>query len=155
MKLLKRGQPSLARRPKREIPKDLWTKCESCGELIYNKALGENLRVCSKCDFHFSLSAHERLSITIDEGTFEEWDADLVAVDPLNFQGPKSTYKEKLAEWEQARTDSRAGLVAYAQIAALASVLGGLPVQVSIKPDAEAGMLPGLVNDLLAIEAGG
>ena len=97
MKLLRRRQPTLTRRPKRDIPKDLWTKCESCGQLIYNKALEESLKVCPKCDFHFPLTAHERLAITIDEGTFEEWERDLISVDPLRFQGPKA-YTEKLEE---------------------------------------------------------
>ena len=67
MKLFSRRHPSLARRSKREIPTDLWTKCESCGQLIYNKALEENLRVCPKCDFHFPLTATQRLQLTLDE----------------------------------------------------------------------------------------
>ena len=101
MKLLKRRQAASARRSKRDIPKDLWTKCESCGELSYNKAVEENLKVCPKCDFHFPLTAQERLAITIDEGTFEEWESDLVPVDPLKFQGPMA-YAQKLTEEQQA-----------------------------------------------------
>lgn len=97
MKLLRRRQPDAAGRSKRDIPADLWTKCGSCGELLYNKALEESLKVCHKCDFHFSLTAHERLAITLDEGTFEEWEADLVPIDPLHFQGPMA-YTEKLLE---------------------------------------------------------
>ena len=97
MKLFSRRHPSLTRRSKREIPTGLWTKCESCGQLIYNKALEENLRVCPKCDFHFPLTALQRLQLTLDEGTFEEWDADLAPVDPLNFAIPKP-YTEKISE---------------------------------------------------------
>jgi len=97
MKLFSRRQPSWSRKPKRDIPRDLWTKCESCGELLYNKALEESLKVCSKCEFHFPLTAHERLRLTIDEGTFEAWDEELQPVDPLGFFGPKS-YAEKLVE---------------------------------------------------------
>ena len=80
---------------KREIPSGLWTKCEECGEIIYNKALEENLKVCPKCQYHFSLSAPERIQQLLDPGTFKELDADLRSVDPLGFKGPK-TYKEKL-----------------------------------------------------------
>ena len=97
MKLFSRRQPTLTRRSRREIPAGLWTKCEGCGQLIYNKALDESLRVCSKCDFHFSLTAHQRLQLTLDAGTFEEWDADLTPVDPLQFSVPRP-YAEKVVE---------------------------------------------------------
>ncbi len=101
MKLFSKRHPSLARRSKRDIPAGLWTKCESCGQLIYNKALEENLRVCPKCDFHFSLTAAQRLQLTLDEGTFEEWDAELAPVDPLTFTIPRP-YAEKLVEAQRA-----------------------------------------------------
>ena len=78
-----------------EIPSDLWTRCEECKELIYNKKLDENMRVCPKCGFHFTLDANARVKATLDEGTFKEMDPDMVSLDPLSFEGPK-TYKEKL-----------------------------------------------------------
>ena len=101
MKLFSKRHPSLARRSKREIPAGLWTKCESCDQLIYNKALEENLRVCPKCDFHFPLTAAQRIQLTLDAGTFEEWDAELAPVDPLTFTIPRP-YAEKLVEAQRA-----------------------------------------------------
>jgi acetyl-CoA carboxylase carboxyl transferase subunit beta len=80
---------------KKDIPDGLWTKCEECGELIYNKKLEENFRVCHKCNFHFTLNALERIKLLIDEGTFSEADAGMEPLDPLVFEGPK-TYKEKI-----------------------------------------------------------
>lgn len=80
---------------KRDIPGDLWTKCEDCKELIYNKKLEENLRVCPRCNFHFTLSAPERARILLDEGSFKETDAGMESADPIGFEGPK-TYKDKL-----------------------------------------------------------
>ena len=80
---------------KRDIPDDLWTRCEECNDLIYNKKLDENLRVCPKCNYHFNLGARQRISLLIDEGTFKEMDADMESLDPLLFEGPK-TYKEKI-----------------------------------------------------------
>ena len=97
MKLFSRRQPTFARKPKREIPTGLWTKCESCSQLIYNKALEESLRVCPKCEFHFPLTAQQRVQLTIDEGTFEEWDAEVSPLDPLQFNVPKP-YAEKVGE---------------------------------------------------------
>jgi acetyl-CoA carboxylase carboxyl transferase subunit beta len=99
--LFSKRQSSLLRRSKRDIPAGLWTKCDSCGELIYNKALEENLRVCPKCDFHLPLTAAQRLELTLDANSFVEWDADLAPVDPLQFTVPKP-YVEKVAEEQQA-----------------------------------------------------
>lgn len=80
---------------KTEVPQDLWTRCEECKELIYNKKLDENMRVCPKCNFHFTLGAMERVRLLLDDGSFKELDAEMISLDPLLFQGPK-TYKEKL-----------------------------------------------------------
>ncbi|MBI3022000.1 MAG: acetyl-CoA carboxylase carboxyltransferase subunit beta [Candidatus Omnitrophica bacterium] len=101
MKLFSRREAAFSRKPKREIPAGLWTKCESCSQLLYNKALEENLHVCPKCDFHFPLSARSRIALTLDEGTFEEWDADLSPVDPLQFTVP-DPYAEKVQEAQRA-----------------------------------------------------
>ncbi len=100
MKLFSRHQSSPARRSKREIPAGLWTKCDSCSQLIYNKALEENLRVCPKCDFHFPLAASQRIQLTVDADSFEEWDADLRPLDPLQFSVPRP-YAEKVVEEQQ------------------------------------------------------
>ncbi len=97
MKLFNRRQPNVQGRSKRDIPTGLWTKCELCGQLLYNKALDENLRVCPKCEFHFPLTAHQRLHLMLDQGTFQEWDADLAPVDPLQFSVPRP-YSEKIVE---------------------------------------------------------
>ncbi len=82
---------------KREIPEGLWTKCQECGQPIYKKALEENLKVCPKCNFHFDLTAVERLEVTVDKDSFKEYDTELNSVDPLEFKGIKS-YKQKLGE---------------------------------------------------------
>ena len=87
---------------RRDIPEGLWTKCEECGEIIYNKTLEEDFKVCPKCDYHFTLSAPERIAQLIDDGTFKEMDRDVCPADPLHFKGPKS-YTAKLKE-DQAAT---------------------------------------------------
>jgi acetyl-CoA carboxylase carboxyl transferase subunit beta len=80
---------------KRDIPEGLWTRCEDCNELIYNKKLEESLRVCPKCNYHFTMDAVSRVKATLDNGTFHEMDTKMESGDPLAFAGPK-TYKEKL-----------------------------------------------------------
>ena len=98
------GKPkyTIVRIKKKEIPEGLWTKCEGCSEVLYNKTLEENLKVCPKCNHHFVLGARERINILLDKDTFKEYDPDMVSVDPLDFKGPK-TYKDKLSQ-DQAAT---------------------------------------------------
>ncbi|MCS5696310.1 acetyl-CoA carboxylase, carboxyltransferase subunit beta [Desulfofundulus thermocisternus] len=81
----------------RDIPDGLWVKCPRCHEIQYSGELAKQLKVCARCGYHFRLSARERLKITIDEGTFIEWDGDMEPVNP--FQNPE--YGEKLARAQQ------------------------------------------------------
>jgi acetyl-CoA carboxylase carboxyl transferase subunit beta len=92
------GKPkyTIVRLKKKEMPDGLWTKCQGCSEVLYNKTLEENLKVCPKCNYHFILTAPERLNMLLDQDTFKEFDKEMISDDPLNFKGPK-TYKEKLA----------------------------------------------------------
>lgn len=82
---------------KKDIPHGLWTKCPDCGEYIYNKALKENQKVCQKCDYHFTLTAQERISLFFDKGSVKEFATGIKPTDPLDFKGPKD-YKKKLQE---------------------------------------------------------
>ena len=63
--------------------------------MIFSKILAENLKVCSKCNYHFPLTCWERVDLIVDEDTFIERDRELASCNPLDFSGPK-TYTEKL-----------------------------------------------------------
>ncbi len=84
----------------REMPSGLWTKCPSCGEVIHNLALSENLQVCPKCDHHFNLGSRERIVSLLDPESFEEHDASMASVDPLGFKGV-TTYADRLQSYKQ------------------------------------------------------
>jgi acetyl-CoA carboxylase carboxyl transferase subunit beta len=77
-------------------PPDLWTKCPSCEEMLFNKQLDKVARVCPSCGHHFRLSADARLALLLDHGTFVERDAGLQSVDPLGFVDQK-TYPDRIA----------------------------------------------------------
>jgi acetyl-CoA carboxylase carboxyl transferase subunit beta len=84
-------------RPRRDAyPPDLWTKCPSCGEMLFNKQLDKVLRVCPSCGHHFRLSAEARIGMLLDHGTFAERDAGLESEDPLGFVDQKS-YPDRVA----------------------------------------------------------
>ena len=84
-------------RPRRDAyPPDLWTKCPSCGEMLFNKQLDKVLRVCPSCGHHFRLSAEARLDMLLDRDTFAERDAGLESEDPLGFVDQKA-YPDRIA----------------------------------------------------------
>ena len=70
-----------------------FTKCERCGQPIYEKDLLARFNVCPHCEFHYPLPAPERIRLLTDTGSFEERDRGMAAEDPLGFGG----YGERLA----------------------------------------------------------
>ncbi len=94
-----RSKESIDSDKPKEMPDGLWTKCPSCGEIIFKKQLEENLFTCPKCNHHFRIGVVEYISIILDEGSFEEVNANITSSDPLNFFDSKS-YVERI---EQAR----------------------------------------------------
>ncbi len=74
----------------------LWSKCESCGQITWRKALEDGLHVCPKCGHHYRIDAITRLKLLLDDGKYEEFDKDLVSSDPLEFVDSKP-YKQRLA----------------------------------------------------------
>ena len=87
---------------KRGVPEGLWIKCPGCSSSIYRKEAERQSNICPKCRFHLYVSAHDRLVQVLDEGTFENWDANILPTDPLSFSD-KKRYAERLLG-EQDRT---------------------------------------------------
>jgi acetyl-CoA carboxylase carboxyl transferase subunit beta len=67
------------------IPDGMWVKCPKCGRILYNKDLEENQKVCGNCNAHIRLTARERIELTLDKGSFVEFDADMKSHNPLDF----------------------------------------------------------------------
>lgn len=78
-----------------QMPEGLWTKCKNCEEIIYSKEIERNLNVCPKCDYHFRISARERISLIIDDGTFVETDPEMTSLDFLKFKDSKK-YSDRI-----------------------------------------------------------
>ncbi|MBV9405959.1 MAG: acetyl-CoA carboxylase carboxyltransferase subunit beta [Acidobacteriaceae bacterium] len=101
-----RQKPSLESEPPRDGEKNvrtegLWQKCESCGQIIWRKAVDENMQTCPKCGHHFRISAAERLNQLFDEGVYVTHDSSLHSSDPLHFVDSKP-YSQRLAEMRNA-----------------------------------------------------
>jgi acetyl-CoA carboxylase carboxyl transferase subunit beta len=64
---------------------NLVVKCTKCKEILIVREWEKNLKVCTRCNFHFKLTAYERIELLVDPESFVELDANIVSVDPLNF----------------------------------------------------------------------
>ncbi len=93
------GKPkyTIVKIKKKDIPGGICTKCGGCGQIIFNKQLKENMSICPKCDYHFTLGAKDRVALLVDDGTFKEFDAKMSPVDIIGFKGPK-TYVQKIQQ---------------------------------------------------------
>jgi acetyl-CoA carboxylase carboxyl transferase subunit beta len=77
------------------VPEGLMTKCQNCRETLYSKDLEKNHNVCPKCSHHFRISAVKRIELLLDEGSFVEFDGNMVSVDFLEFKDSKS-YQDRI-----------------------------------------------------------
>jgi len=100
--VLDRLRRTTAGRDPKKIPDGLWMKCDGCGKTIFKRLVEERQDTCPECNHHFRMPAGRRIASLIDEGTWQEWDANLVSGDPLGFVDGK-TYPERIAA-QQAKT---------------------------------------------------
>lgn len=75
-----------------QVPDGMFQKCSSCGSTLYEEDIRENWYCCPECGAHFRISPWMRISMVTDQESFEEWDADLIGENPLDFPD----YEEKL-----------------------------------------------------------
>lgn len=87
---LKRGAQK-----KRDIPVGVWTKCPTCGTMVFDETLKEQLSVCQNCDHHFPFGPDERIESIADPNSFQEMDAELLGKDALGFS-KEGDYEKKL-----------------------------------------------------------
>ncbi len=90
------GQEGMSIR-KEGIPEGLWMRCPGCGEMLFRKAVEENLHVCPNCNYHFRISARTRIEHLVDPGSFEERYTDILPTDPLGFVDRKD-YTDRLRD---------------------------------------------------------
>ena len=86
------------------IPDELWVKCPVCKNVMLSSDLEENYKVCLKCGYHFRIPARQRIEMTVDEGTFQEFDADMMSSNIIDF--PEYTRKLKNAKINSGENES-------------------------------------------------
>ncbi len=95
MSWFRKAKKPLRAEDRRDVPSDVFDKCEGCGEILYREKLTRNLHVCPECRHHTRVGAEVYLRIFTDEGSFEEMDAGMQSADPLEFSDLKA-YADRL-----------------------------------------------------------
>jgi len=107
---------------RREVPENLWTKCDECGQMLFHRELSDALNVCPNCGHHMYISPRHRLEDLFDGGLYVDVAVPEPTADPLQFRDQKR-YADRLRD---ARKDSEAGdamLVAEGEIGRLKTVV--------------------------------
>ena len=108
-----------------KVPEGLWVKCEQCRQILYNKELARNFKICPKCGYHFRLSAPERLRMLFDDERYTELDAHLRSSDPLRFRDSKK-YRDRLRDAEENTGPSDAIVIGSGTVEGIPVLIGAM-----------------------------
>jgi acetyl-CoA carboxylase carboxyl transferase subunit beta len=108
----------------RQLPDNLWDKCQACGQMIFHRELEKNLRVCPHCGHHLRLGARERMAMLFDDGAWQGVEVPRTVVDPLKFRDLRK-YTERLKEAQVKTGHADAMIVGRGR-------MGGEPVVIAV-----------------------
>jgi acetyl-CoA carboxylase carboxyl transferase subunit beta len=100
---------------RREVPENLWSKCDACGTMLFHRELSDNLNVCTTCDHHMGISPRDRFSGLFDGGIFNDVPVPLPIADPLQFRDQKK-YPDRMKAAQKKTSEAEAMLVAEGDI---------------------------------------
>ena len=124
MEWFRKAKSGVVAQEKKNIPEGLWTKCESCGEIVYSKKMEQLYWVCPSCDFHFKIPCRKYMSLLLDDGRLEEFDNNLSSTDPLKFKDSKR-YPERLKAANEKAQGSEGLITGIGK-------MGGIPISFSL-----------------------
>ena len=100
---------------RREVPENLWSKCDECGTMLFHRELKDNQNVCTNCGHHMAISPRDRFTALFDGGIFTEVDVPQPITDPLQFKDQKR-YPERMKAAQKKTGEMEAMLVAEGEI---------------------------------------
>jgi acetyl-CoA carboxylase carboxyl transferase subunit beta len=110
---------------RQDVPENLWHQCSACQQMIFQKDLETNLKVCPHCGNHMRASARDRLSWTFDDGKYTLIETPRVPQDPLRFRDQKR-YTDKLKEARDKTKLDDAILVGHGEVAGRKAVVAAM-----------------------------
>nr|YP_009654516.1 acetyl-CoA carboxylase carboxyl transferase beta [Pogostemon cablin]QCH39802.1 acetyl-CoA carboxylase carboxyl transferase beta [Pogostemon cablin]QCH39889.1 acetyl-CoA carboxylase carboxyl transferase beta [Pogostemon cablin]QDH52502.1 acetyl-CoA carboxylase carboxyl transferase beta [Pogostemon cablin]QDH52589.1 acetyl-CoA carboxylase carboxyl transferase beta [Pogostemon cablin]QDH52676.1 acetyl-CoA carboxylase carboxyl transferase beta [Pogostemon cablin] len=105
--------------------KQLWVQCENCYGLNYKKFLKSKMNICEQCGYHLKMSSSERIEVSIDPGTWDPMDEDMVSLDPIGFHSEEEPYKDRIDSYQR-----KTGLTEAVQTGV--GQLNGIPVAIGV-----------------------
>lgn len=100
---------------RREVPENLWSKCDECGTMLFHRELSDNLNVCTQCGHHMAISPRDRFAGLFDGGIFVEIDVPQPVTDPLGFKDQKK-YPDRMKAAQKKTDEKEAMLIAEGDI---------------------------------------
>jgi acetyl-CoA carboxylase carboxyl transferase subunit beta len=100
---------------RREVPENLWSKCDECGTMLFHRELSDNLNVCTQCGHHMAISPRDRFTGLFDGGIFVEFDVPQPVTDPLGFKDQKK-YPDRMKAAQKKTDEKEAMLIAEGEI---------------------------------------
>ncbi|MDG1739622.1 MAG: acetyl-CoA carboxylase, carboxyltransferase subunit beta [Paracoccaceae bacterium] len=100
---------------RREVPENLWKKCDECGTMLFHRELADNLNVCTNCDHHMAITPRARFEALFDGSIFVEVDVPEPLTDPLHFKDQKK-YPERMKAAQKKTNEKEAMLVVEGEI---------------------------------------
>ncbi len=123
MGLFSRDKPKIKVQSTKKDGFSGWLKCTHCTELIHTNELAQNYNCCPKCDYHYRLTAQERIKLLADENSFEEQFNEIEPLDPLNFSDTQP-YVDRLASAKETAGSNEAVVVGTCTLNGHAIALG-------------------------------
>lgn len=105
--------------------KHLWIECENCYGLNYKKFFKSKMNICEHCGYHLKMSSSDRIELSIDPGTWNPIDEDMVSLDPIEFHSEEEPYKDRIDSYQR-----KTGLTEAVQTGT--GELNGIPVAIGI-----------------------
>ncbi|MCH2249816.1 MAG: acetyl-CoA carboxylase, carboxyltransferase subunit beta [Cognatishimia sp.] len=109
---------------RREVPENLWSKCDNCGTMLFHRELKDNLNVCTNCDHHMAITPRDRFTALFDGGIFTEVEVPEPVADPLTFKDQKK-YPDRMKAAQKKTGERDAMLVAEGEIGRTPIVAAG------------------------------
>nr|YP_010162143.1 acetyl-CoA carboxylase carboxyltransferase beta subunit [Dendrolobium lanceolatum]QRI59852.1 acetyl-CoA carboxylase carboxyltransferase beta subunit [Dendrolobium lanceolatum] len=105
--------------------KHLWLECENCYGLNYKKIFKSKMNICEYCGYHLKMTSSERIELSIDPGTWNPMDEDMIFLDPIEFHSEEDPYKDRIDSYQR-----ETGLTEAVQTGT--GQLNGIPVAIGI-----------------------
>nr|YP_009975705.1 acetyl-CoA carboxylase carboxyltransferase beta subunit [Balanops pedicellata]QNK05123.1 acetyl-CoA carboxylase carboxyltransferase beta subunit [Balanops pedicellata] len=103
----------------------LWVQCEICYGLNYKKIFKSRMNICEQCGYHLKMSSSDRIELSIDPGTWDPMDEDMVSLDPIEFRSEEELYKDRIDSYQR-----KTGLTEAVQTGT--GQLNGIPVAIGV-----------------------